>query len=266
MKKDKKRERCPICGKYEFPTKDHVPPKSCNNFDKKIIHYFISDKNGGSIQKETQNGVHYEHICSSCNNGLLGGDFDLEFKKFYEFVLNSDDVNIKWRGDISKIIKCIFGHILATTKYSNCIYDKQMRNYILNDIIPSTLTLFLFYYPYDAIFTIKNAFPIVCFKIPGRKNYNCPDETILDSLYFKPFAFIVAEKGSFSQGVDLLNLVQNGISEIELNKNTWIDLLWGIYLPPCWPCMISENKSRNTVDAVICGADLESFNISTKKY
>ena len=32
--KEKKREKCPICEKYDFPTKDHVPPQCCGNSEK----------------------------------------------------------------------------------------------------------------------------------------------------------------------------------------------------------------------------------------
>ena len=84
--KEKKREKCPICGKYDFPTKDHVPPQCCGNSGKTLIHYFFAKKNGQPDIKESQSGIHYKHICADCNNNVLGSKFDQELKKFYDCV------------------------------------------------------------------------------------------------------------------------------------------------------------------------------------
>lgn len=65
--KEKKREKCPICEKYDFPTKDHVPPQCCGNSEKTLIHYFVAKRNGQPDIKESQNSIHYEHICANCN-------------------------------------------------------------------------------------------------------------------------------------------------------------------------------------------------------
>lgn len=262
---DKKRIKCPICGKYSIPTQDHVPPKCCDNKGKRIIHYFYTRKGGEPAKKETQKGVHYDFICSDCNNRLLGSDFDIEFKKFYDAAVSSSNDKVHWIGDINKVSKCILGHILATNKYSSATWDKEIRNYIHNDVIPKSISLNLFYYPYDAIFTIKHAVPIMVFENNGRRNYDCPSNTMLDCLYFFPFAFIVSEKSVFARGIDLLEKVINNDNQIELDKNTWVDSIHNKLLPTCWPCMISNGKEDNTVDAIIGGGDLQSFNISVKK-
>lgn len=264
MKKNT-RIRCPICGNYEIATQDHVPPKCCDNKGKRIIHYFYTKQRGIPAKKETQKGVHYDYICSNCNNGILGSNYDIELKKFYDSVVESDALIVNWIGDVSKICKCIFGHMLATNKYSSSVWDKEMRKYVLNDITPNSISLYLFYYPYDAIFTIKHAVPISIFNSYGRKNYDFPNNSMVDCLYFYPFAFIVTEKNTLSRGVDLIKLIQNNESSIELKKDGWIDAEDNKLLPPCWPCMISEAKEDNTVDAIVGGGDLDSFNISFKK-
>ncbi len=260
-----KRVRCPICGKYSFPTQDHVPPKSCGNNGRTLTHYFITKVDGTEVIKESQKGMHYDYICSKCNNEILGSNLDIELKKLYDVILNSPDINIKWQGDVKKISKCILGHILATNKYSSALWDKEMRNFILKDKLPKLFSLYLFYYPYNATFTIKHAVPVLFYENSARKNYICPNNVMLDCLYFNPLAFIVVDKGSFPVGIDLLDLVNKGEDTIVLNKNSWVDIVNKVVLPPCWPFMISNNKKQNTIDAIVGGSDMLSSNITIKK-
>lgn len=258
------RIKCPICKKYRFPTKDHVPPQSCGNSGKRLKLYFYSSKIGKEVIKESQKGVYYDYICSDCNNRILGADLDLEFKKFYDFAEKEKGNAIIWSGDIAKIIKCIFGHILATNKYSSSAYDIQMRNFIWKNTLPKTITLYLFYYPYDAIFAIKHALPVV-FSHDKLRNYECPENTMVDCLYFPPFAFIVSDPGKFSQGIDLFDLLDKNENTIELSKDSWMDKANNKSLPPCWPCMVSGGKEDNTVDAIIAAGVIDEVNISVKK-
>ena len=266
MKKLKnEKKKCPICGNFDIPSSDHVPPKCCGNKGKKITHYFFSNRYGKLEQKETQNGVHFEYICSQCNNSILGRNLDDYLKEFYNHVVISNDTNIKWSGDIEKIVKCIFGHILATSEYSPCVFDKEMREYLLKNMMPNRISIYLFYYPYNAIFTIKDAVPIVFFNKCIQRNYIYPEKTMVTCLYFHPFAFIVSEKNEFKQGVDLLRLIENKQNEIVLNRNTWVNLNNGTLLPPCWPCMIGNPNEIGTVDAIVKGSGCNTYSYSVDK-
>lgn len=265
MANKKSRIKCPICGNYKIPSRDHVPPKSCGNSGKRIIHYFYSSKKGEPNKQEVQNGVHYDYICSECNNNLLGANLDIKFKQFYDYVKLSCDLNIVWTGDVVSIAKCVLAHSLATNKYSSSHWDRKIRKYIKFDILPNDMGLYLFYYPHNCIFTCKNAVPILFFDKEKRCNYMFSNNAMVDCLYFHPFAFIVSDRGLFKQGIDLFEIIRKNENTIILNKYSWFDLMHGIVLPPCWPCMISNTKEINTIDAIIGGMDLKSFNINIPK-
>lgn len=263
--KEKKREKCPICEKYEFPTKDHVPPKCCGNSGKTLIHYFVAKKNGQPDIKESQSGIHYEHICADCNNNVLGSKFDQELKKFCDCAITSKENVITWTGNIVNVVKAIFGHMLATNKYSSCVYDKEMRKFINKNILPRKISLYLFYYPYDATFTIKDAVPFLLFEPEKRKTNILKEYSMFDCLYFSPFAFIIADKGNVEQGVDLVDLLEKENDTVILNKTSWFDYQHNKILPECWPFKISNGKEVNTVDGFIGGGGIETTNISVKK-
>lgn len=266
MKKTKnEKKKCPICGKYDIPSSDHVPPKCCGNKGKKITYYFFKNSYGKIEQKETQNGVHFEYICSQCNNSILGRNLDDCLKAFYNYVIASNDKNIKWNGNVEKIVKCIFGHVLATSEYSSCVFDKEMREFILKNIIPKRISMYLFYYPYNAIFTIKDAFPIVYFNKDLHRNYICPEKTVVTCLYFHPFAFIISDKNKFEEGVDLIQLIETNQNEIILSRDSWINSTNGIQLPSCWPCMIGDPDEIGTVDAIVKGEGEYTYSYSTDK-
>ena len=250
--------KCPICGRKAEPSKDHIPPKSCGNKGNKIIQYFFIS-HGKRIEKKASNGVYFETICSDCNNGLLGGKYDKKLKEFYEFVCSDKNDILCWKGDITQIIKSVFGHMLALYHFTNAEPDKAMRKYLLRDILPENYSLNLFYYPYDAIFFAKNSMPLQFFK---REKSIIPKQILSTVLYFYPFAFMLSYKKKFQNGIDLIELVKNKTSKLKLNKNSWKNYLTEEILPPCWPFEISENHSNDTVDSVVGGAEMESLAIA----
>lgn len=248
--------KCPICALKCFPSNDHVPPKSCGNSGTKYQYFFINGHDGKAIKKRVQNGIYFKYLCPDCNSKLLGAKYDPELANFYKFVINSKDNKIIWQGNITKIVKSIFGHILATYEFTNCIFDKAMRKYILRDIFPEHFSLNLFYYPNKSIFIAKNSMPLQHYK---RQNSIIPKNFLCCSLYFYPFAFIFSYKKRLSCGVDLLRLIENKSNAIILNKNSWINNTTYNLLPDIWPFYISDERTSDTVDAIFGGAEMNSL-------
>ncbi len=253
---NKKRVKCPICEEYKFPTRDHVPPKSCNNKDDVVRTYVFPIETGYARSEISQGGLTFSFICAECNNGLLGIQTDTELKSLYETVLHSNDTNIKWTGSIEKIIKCLFGHILATDSFSNVAPDKEMRNYINKGIFPTETHLYLLYYPYHDVFIIRDVVPMQFFPrttsiFPQTRN----KMHMVSCLYFHPLAFIVSDSDYYPLAVDLTKLVLDGKNEIELNKNSFTNILTGEILPPCWPCAMGNKQQNDTIDSIMSGRE-----------
>ena len=239
----KRRIRCPICKKYGFPTKDHVPPKSCNNKDAVIKTGIFPTSNGYERREIVQGGLSFCFICENCNNNILGAQCDNELASFYDAVLSENGDNICWNGDIKKIIKSVFGHLLATGEYSPCVYDDEMRKFINKDKLPSVSRL---YVRSNSVKVLDNKSMVSC-------------------LYFYPLAFIVAEKGFDDVAIDLTKLYADGKNQIIINKKSFTNVLTGRHFPPCWPCAIGNSHTDDTVDAILSGKEGSTSSISVKK-
>ena len=252
--KQKKRIKCPICGNYDYPTRDHVPPKSCNNTND-VIRSFVFPTETGFARKEiSQGGLTFSFICSKCNNEVLGIQSDKELRDLFETVLNSNDVNIKWIGSIEKIVKSVFGHILATDVFSNVTYDKEMRNYVNKDVFPKNTHLYLLFYPYKDVFLIRSVVPIQFF--PRKLSIKPKNEMAMVScFYFHPLAFIVTDSDYYPLAVDLTKLISEHKNEIVLNRYSFTNILTGKPFPPCWPCAIGDSDENDTVDSIVSGKE-----------
>lgn len=259
-----KRIKCPICGKYDYPTRDHVPPKSCNNKDDVIRTYVFPTETGFERKNISQGGLVFSYICAKCNNDVLGLQSDKELASLYETILISKDINIKWCGDISKIVKAVFGHLLATDVYSGVSYDKEMRDYINKDVIPKKTHIYLLYYPYHDVFLIRDVVPIRHFPRPDSINpFNRIE--MISCLYFYPLAFVITDDTFYPLAVDLTKLLVSGETEIVLNRYTFTNIMTGKLFPPCWPCNIGNFNEPDTIDAICSGREGRNAQLVTIK-
>jgi hypothetical protein len=135
---------CRICGSNCELTYDHVPPQSCFNNTRIVLHSFP----GYEYNQFYNSGLKIRSICSNCNNNILGGNFDQElasfvkrinyniFSKKYGIIRHKNNsYTIKSR----MVLKSILGHILAAydplTNLSNAIdpnenhYPNRIRNF-----------------------------------------------------------------------------------------------------------------------------------------
>ena len=260
----KKRIKCSICGNYDFPTKDHVPPKSCNN-KKDVIRTFIFPTEKGYSKKTIiQGGLNFSYICSNCNNNVLGVHADKELENLFNTILNSSGVNVSWSGNIEKVIKSVFGHILATDDFSPVTYDKEMRDFINKNIVPKHAHLYLLYYPYKNVFIIRDVLPLEHY-LRKRSIRRMNDFKMISCLYFYPLAFIVTDEDFYPLAIDLVELLKSGATSFVLNKNSFTNIITGKLLPPCWPCEIGNTNTDDTVDIVASGREGKNAQIAIVK-
>lgn len=260
----KKRVRCPICGKYEFPTKDHVPPKSCNNKNDVVRKMVFPSIEGVKKDKIIQGGLSFSFICPTCNNDLLGAKTDKELAELFNTVTDSKNDVVVWEGDINNLVKSVFGHILATGEYSKVTYDREMRSFIMKGLMPNHTHLYLLYYPYNDVFLIRTVIPFEYFRrvSPARR---MNDKRIVSCFYFYPFAFIVADADYYSGAIDLIEMLKNNQNTINLSKLSFLNPYTKSLLPPCWPCQIGEQSENDTVDVVLSGKEGANAQIVLKR-
>ena len=167
LKEGAKEGYCRICGKYAALTDDHVPPKSCGNKGRTVFDVV------GEKKLIMQNGFHCKTICADCNNTLLGGDLDKEYKKVYERVKAYKQSGLYLPGnlleidvDIKKLFRCIIAHFFAVSVYERNLSIKEVlsnkitedyisdncRQFVLGDEpFPGNVEFYYWYYPYSNI-------------------------------------------------------------------------------------------------------------------
>lgn len=75
---------CAICGVRDRLTRDHVPPRSCENVTDTMVRSFAQVAGSGPTGHPTisQGGAHFRTICTKCNNELLGREYDPSLAAF----------------------------------------------------------------------------------------------------------------------------------------------------------------------------------------
>lgn len=231
---------CSICKSDGHLSEDHIPPKSCGNTGKVYYYSFAPNSHNFYKKRISQNGIKFRTICSQCNS-KLGALYDKELTLFRECVINSINGNpTKVEIYPIKVIKCIVGHLLAASSFSEDVISEEMREFYLNNDnssikkFASKYSLLCFYYPYkDSIFILKNYFPNEI--IGPYRIFN----SILSSMYFFPFAFILCEKKKELSTHDILNLIFG--EQLDLSVTDWT-ISNGAELPPTWPAIINDHQ------------------------
>ncbi len=164
---------CVICGHYGKLTKDHVPPKGCNNHAKITLKTYYADKH--SQGKAFQAGVHFYTLCETCNKELLGSKYDPELvhlsREINNLALAVDTKRIVLPSDRlvflkpQKIARAVIGHFLAAHSikeateglYSSPFVD-SLRDYLLDETksLPAGVEIYFWVYPSRRQVIMKN--------------------------------------------------------------------------------------------------------------
>lgn len=263
-------DKCNICGNYAKLTWDHVPPKICFNTEKTEYTQMFGD-----IEKErsnqrhniTQNGIKYRSICETCNNCLLGSNYDKELEKLIKELtlkLMLPSV-IKISINVNKLARSVAGHILAAKNNYDAdnLVDIGLREFVLDSSsLPPRDTRLLFrLYPYDGIFIIRD----VVVRNLYANHYPLPNG-MLSCLSFYPIAFILCQSDFDCGLLDLFPLCSN---DPERMTDVQIDLL-SYRFPdsvkirdPEWPCNITDNGEG--VSMVLAGNSIKDSVVTQKR-
>ena len=209
-------DNCNICGKIATLTWDHVPPKGCDNYNKLKCSSFSNIKEEDYML--SQNGVKFRSICSFCNNTLLGTYYDpylIEFSNIIsDYILAAKTIN-NYHCDgiqINKICRSVIGHLLASRNHyeNDNLTDKYFRKYFLNQGLPPSnkYSLYLKIYPFSTILVYRD----MVVNVLNKETNNLP-KGLISGLYYFPFSFVFAERGSQTSMIDLFRLCTSNINE-----------------------------------------------------
>lgn len=165
-------DRCNICGAKTTLTWDHVPPKAClNSIPVKFNQMMDGMPKYNAYNESSQNGIKFRSICSTCNNTLLGREYDPDLVEFTAGLLShihcALDQHLPGVVDVNtippytktcrvnRIARAVCGHILSAKNEfdGQTIPDRKIREYFLNPTLspPEGYRLLFWFYPYSTI-------------------------------------------------------------------------------------------------------------------
>ena len=166
---------CVICGKWGNLSRDHVPPKGCNNLSDAEIRFLHPPQDTAHQRVTSQGGVTFRTLCGDCNSGRLGAEYDPALinlsNEITQLSLSARGRSIALPQTIpclirpQRIARAIVGHVIAVLSVnevseglkSNPIID-VMREYFLepNAALPVGLAIYFWVYPHRRQVIIKN--------------------------------------------------------------------------------------------------------------
>lgn len=184
---------CNICLRSAPLTEDHVPPKTCLEALHVEIepfeHRLRSDRPRLPI---SQNGMKFETLCGKCNS-MLGTDYDHELgavaRGVRAWLCSPIALSDRWtvRVDASKVLKSIYGHLLAADANDpDTVQDREMREYLLGGSATPGDSVRCFYWIHDSptVLVLRGV------AMPAVRGY-FKETGIFSLLKFPPLGFIV---------------------------------------------------------------------------
>lgn len=247
---------CNICRQKKQLSWDHIPPKGGIEISAVEMETLLQAFAGGKEHRNmtlSQNGVKYRTICSNCNN-LLGRCYDPVLNKFANEVgcylktkIHLPEV-IHHKTKPLRLMKAIVGHLVAAkANIENTQFDKQAREFVLdeNARLPKTVNIFYWPYPYNTSMVIRDFAMFV-----PRGTFDKP--AVFQAMKFFPVAYLVCEKPTYAS---LYKLTE--FSEAGLDEEVEIPIMLSRLEHPYWP-EAPDDKDNNVffggqsaVDAII---------------
>ncbi len=167
---------CVICGVHGKLSRDHVPPRMCNNltdYELKTFPFPESQKRKGAT---SQGGTHFRTLCKKCNSERLGLKYDPDLvnlsNEITGLVLGAKNKIIVLPKSIYSLIKpqrvarSIVGHVLSAVSVKetkdgliSAPLPDALREYFLDDSLslPPKLHIYYWVYPSRKQVIIKGA-------------------------------------------------------------------------------------------------------------
>lgn len=169
---------CVICGDYGKLTRDHVPPRGCNNVSDVVLLSF-GESNHPQLKIKTtivQGGTHFRTLCGTCNETRLGKEYDPELVKLSNDITNFartvserriilPESIVAWVKP-QRIARAVLGHVLVAHSVSQVNLPPKstplsdaIQKYFLdpNASLPKELDIYFWVYPHRRQVIIKNA-------------------------------------------------------------------------------------------------------------
>lgn len=225
---------CVICGIHGELTRDHVPPKKCNNLNNTELMLLQSRYTKTARGTISQGGTHFKTLCGKCNNERLGIQYDpslIELSNtITSLVLGAKRKRIQLPKKIFPIItpqriaRAVVGHILAAvvveeTKselISSPMLD-ALRKYFLDQTLPLPEEMEIYYWPYP----YKEQVLIKGF---GKFDIRTKHGIIGDIFKFLPLGFLLTWEKPDSINVNIPVLLRNKKMGIDEQEKIEIDL------------------------------------------
>jgi hypothetical protein len=229
---------CAICGEFGKLSRDHVPPKGCNNLSDVHLRELVSRE----IKRDStsQGGTHFKTICSTCNSEKLGLRYDPEL------IALSNDITSCVKAASNKLIvlpkvlrrtikpqritRSIVGHILAAAAVSKIDepkkenpMDSDLKNYFLNEDIPFPSNVEIYYWVYPSR-------KQTVLKYFGKTSINSSSTIIGHTIKFLPLGFYFIWNKPIDYNLNLNNLLPEKNIGIDDKKTINIDLFQSIPL------------------------------------
>lgn len=230
---------CNICGEFGPLTEDHIPPKGCIKYGQIQIHHITNhlsiEPPKGSVRK-FQNGLKYKTLCGTCNNTLLGTQYDPEFINLINAISKtlSSYKPIPYQKSIKikpqRVIRSLLGHIAAqgVGRFDKGSQTEAITKYLLDqkEHLPDFLNIYYWVYPYqNQVLTRDSAFT----------NLRIGKPVFMWLIKFFPIAFFVVwdePKGyNFSSFLDSLS----SFRELKIDDEADISLRFNNLPNQFWP-------------------------------
>ncbi len=244
---------CNLCLNNGPLSWDHVPPKGGIELTpvqmERIFDVFAINRDKKAL-KESQNGVKFRTICSTCNS-FLGTNYDPVLNKFAQDIgmfVNSvigfpEYINIKTKPKL--LIKAILAHLVASKKeVDGTVLDRQIRN-IIFDIeapIPDSINIFYWLYHYNTTVIMRD------FSMPAKRGHFGNGSGIFNLIKYFPIGYLISDLTEY-EGLDNLTKFKNfrSDSEIEIPVNL------RRVEHPYWPELVDDGNFLLTSSATQSG-------------
>ena len=166
---------CVICGDRGPLSRDHVPPKGCNNLNDVEIMALLPSENSAKVGTTSQGGTHYRTLCAECNSTRLGGHYDPALidlsNAITTLALGAKGREIALPRTIypfikpQRIARAVVGHVLAGLAVEethqgllSSPISNSLRSYFLDGEadFPENLEIYYWLYPSRRQVLIKN--------------------------------------------------------------------------------------------------------------
>jgi hypothetical protein len=150
--------KCHICLKEKILSREHIPPKSAFNSDKKVWDYLQKHPKGNVGTKQYQSGFWVKTVCSECNNRVCS-KYAKSYVSFVKDMVNKPllfadspgQISISVNSDTLYIAKEIATMILALEPLSFGDKHQELRKFVQEED-----------------YTFKPKFKVFAFIVPNR--------------------------------------------------------------------------------------------------